>query len=194
MDNHADPDSPPIVGLGRRDLAEAVIILDAALGPGYVTDQELAGYIDGATKIALRSADSRSVATGELFPSVQDFLATQPGAHAEHLGRLMGSPEGPVGVVKSVAVHRGSRRQGLAGALVREAISQLAELGAKSLVSLGWTDAAGCHIQRVLESAGFRPSGDIECYWLEDSIAQGYACPTCGPSCACTARIFWRSV
>jgi hypothetical protein len=134
------------------------------------------------------SAGVVGVGTGALVSGIEHVA---PADQLQSTLRLL--PEiagGPVRILKTAAVAPEARRLGLAGKLGAARIAALQVLGATTIVSLGWTDADGRHIEPTLTGLGFEVRGDIPGYWTADSIAHGYGCPTCGSPCLCTARLF----
>lgn len=190
MSTSSAPARHTVTPLAGGDLETALGVFDECLGAGFVTGPELLDYMESPVKAAVGVQGGKAIATGALYSSARELISSQPDDQAAALDALLDLPPGPAGILKSVAVHQDSRRKGMAGELVRAIASQLTGMGAGSIVSLGWTDADGCHIQTALESAGFTAAGDITDYWRKDSLAHGYSCPSCGLPCLCTARIF----
>lgn len=173
-------------------------ILNEGLGEGFVALSELTTYIEEGNKICLvakEGSDMLAVVTAEAFPDVEEVLSSTPNDMRGILHQTIKLlPHDIVGVIKSVVVSERAQKKGIASSLVAEAEHRLLELGAAELLSIGWTDGAGCHIQKTLEAAGFSNSGDIDRFWFQDSIRLGYSCPTCSSPCNCVARVFRKSV
>lgn len=176
----------------HSDVDPAIRIIDAAIGDGYLTGVELATFVDVRSKVAFVAVDERDrvvgVGTGALVSGIERLAPAD-----QHQSTLRLLPEiagGPVGILKTAAVAPEAQRLGLAGKLGTALIPALRAMGATTIVSLGWTDADGCHIEPTLARLGFEARGDIRGYWTADSIAHGYGCPTCGSPCLCTARLF----
>lgn len=176
----------------HSDVDPAIRIVDAAIGDGYLTGADLATFVDVRSKVAFVAVDELGrvvgVGTGALVSGIERVAPAD-----QHQSTLRLLPEiagGPVGILKTTAVAPEARRLGLAGKLGAARIAALRVLGATTIVSLGWTDADGCHIEPTLTRLGFEARGDIPGYWTADSIAHGYGCPTCGSPCVCTARLF----
>ena len=176
----------------HSDVDPAIRIIDAAIGDGYLTGVDLATFVDVRSKVAFVAVDERDrvvgVGTGALVSGIERLAPAD-----QHQSTLRLLPEiagGPVGILKTAAVAPEARQLGLAGRLGTARIAALRAMGATTIVSLGWTDADGCHIEPTLARLGFEARGDIRGYWTADSIAHGYGCPTCGSPCLCTARLF----
>ncbi|MCC9144457.1 MULTISPECIES: GNAT family N-acetyltransferase [unclassified Arthrobacter] len=184
----------PAAALGPNELDQALSVLGSELGYKYVSREELASYSQDTDKIALISKDAQGVigaVTGRIFETVDAFLASLPQDMTNPLREcLPGLDFNKIGFIKSVAVDRSMQGRGIASGLVDAATSKLWSLGATLIVSIGWTDEEGCHIQGVFDAAHFSTKGDIPDFWLQDSLDKGYSCPTCGTPCRCVARIF----
>jgi hypothetical protein len=92
-------------------------------------------------------------------------------------------------LLKSVAVDSDVRGSGVGTAVSSAVVQAMFGTGATNVVSVGWTDGEGCHIRGPLETLGFKSRGDLEDFWYEDSLREGYSCPTCGRTW-CSERIF----
>lgn len=180
------------------DVPAVVALFDVALGAGYVDADELRGYATPPGKTAFVAEDPAghvvAAATG-LTASGHAVLGTMPDDQRRAvLGLVPGFLDGQdaVGLLKSVAVDPGARRLGLGRAVSGAVVDELTAAGASTVVSLGWTDWDGCHIEGTLCALGFEARGDLRDFWWADSVLHGYACPSCGHPCRCTARIFSR--
>lgn len=182
----------------KSDIDTSLNILNEGLGEGFVTLSELTTYIEGDNKTCVVAKEGNTilaVITAEVFSSTERFLSSAPADMAgnlQHIIQLL--PREVVGVIKSVVVSQSAQKRGIASLLITETEHHLQALGATELLSIGWTDGAGCHIQKALESAGYTNLGDIEKFWFQDSIILGYSCPTCSSPCHCIARIFRKTV
>lgn len=178
-------------------VAAAAAILEDALGAGYVTADDLAPYTDGGSHVALVATAAGSVTgavTADLLNDADALLVHVPAdMHAAVLAAVPElAGEDDVALLHSIAVMPQARGRGIARRLVADMTDLLVDSGARLIVSVGWTDHDGCHIAGPLTASGFHARGAIAGYWTEDSIAKGYACPTCGPACRCVARVFAR--
>ena len=176
------------------DTDEALSLLGESLGRRYITREELATYAnDSQGRFALVAVvKGRLVAalTAEVLTPEQ-FLETLPQDRvADVRTMLRGLEFHRVGLIKSVAVSRRVRRQGVGTRIVAAAQGECWRRGSTTLLSIGWTDNDGCHIAGVLTGLGFRDVGHLSQFWLEDSTAKGYECPTCGHPCQCDAWLF----
>ncbi len=101
-----------------------------------------------------------------------------------------------VGLLKSVAVKRGSRRRGVGTQLSKEAIEILKnEFNCTAVAALAWESGSAESAPGVLEGLGFECKIRIEEYWRSDSEARGYRCSKCGPPpCLCAAGFYFRSL
>lgn len=183
----------------ERDLDEALSVLGNALGARYVTREQLSAFVSQQGQFGFVSVDKRDrvvgAATSELPTSpdlVQDLL---PSDARDRVASLV--PElqfNRTALLRSVAVSPQARGNGVGTDLVRASVENLSGKGATSILSVGWTDLDGCHIQGPLEAMGFQERGDLDDFWKQESMAKNYQCPTCGFPCECVARIFIKSL
>lgn len=182
------PLSPP-------DLPETLVLLNNALGDGYIKDTDLAPYAQQGSKVARVAVgdDGRIIAavTGALLLPGVRMSELVHAEHAETLGKLV--PEASfsrVGILKSGAVSPDAQGAGLGTSVTGATADALFREGASCVIGLAWTDDDGCHAEGMLKRLGFQRRGDIQGLWKQDSIEHGYSCPTCGNPCQCTGRIF----
>lgn len=177
--------------LRADELDTATKVLNAGLGDGFVSAADLASYISpDRLALAYRTEHLLGVLTGQFFTDSGALVDTVPKDMAKRFEALL--PTGPAGLIKSVAVNPAAQGQGAASTLIAKACAALMDMGSRTLVSIGWTDEDECHIEGALRRSGFTARGDINDFWYRDSVIHGYACPTCGFGCRCTARIFAR--
>ena len=150
--------------IAARDLDPALSILGNALGARYVTREQLAEYISQTDKIGFVSVskDGRilGAATSELPENSLNLLQAMPSDARERVAALI--PEldfNKTGLLRSVAVAPHARGNGVATDLVRASVDSLTSMGATAIISIGWTDFEGCHIQGPLEAMGFNRGG-----------------------------------
>lgn len=185
-----------VTPMREEHLDGALTVLGTALGDRYVTREELLQYVDSPTTRALVAVDEAGVVgavTADLLEGQEALLDLVPTDQHEAFVDLV--PEAKysrLGYLHSVAVDPSSQGRGIGTSLVRSMTEALWDENVTTIVSVGWTDHQGCHIEGPFTALGYSPKGDIENYWMQDSIAKNYSCPTCGKPCACTARIFTR--
>ena len=187
---------------GSADIDAALVVLNDSLGAGYVSSADLAAYIapTSTKKLCLIAKDRTTnavigVVTAEIVDAARlrltlldNYDAVQ---HEEPVRRLH---DHITGLIKSVAVVRAARKNGVGTALVRQAMEALGQHGARAFYAIGWiTDDAGCHIQGVLEALRFTPVRRLDRFWYNDSIAHQYDCPQCGRPCRCAAMLLIRT-
>lgn len=96
-----------------------------------------------------------------------------------------------IGVISSIAVDQDSVGHGIGGKLFDACVQKLIGAKAEALVMTGWKSDKGVHIGGIAHFNGFDNIGEILEYWKDDSLKNGYSCPTCGkPPCHCAAVFF----
>jgi ribosomal protein S18 acetylase RimI-like enzyme len=178
------------------DVPAALSILGHALGARYISREELTDFTQNKDKVAYVALTSpkgsiAAAATGVIPVSTDELLDLMPADQSSRVADLV--PElgfNLTGLLKSVAVDSDVRGSGVGTEVSRAVVQAMFDMGATNVVSVGWTDGEGCHIQGPLETLGFKSRGDLDDFWYEDSLREGYSCPTCGRPCRCSARIF----
>lgn len=102
-----------------------------------------------------------------------------------------------IGLLDSVAVDRGRHGRGIGSALTGACVDRFAADGCDVLVCMAWVHTDGKEpIGRALAGNGFEPTGlSIEGYWNRWVDTEGgHICPVCGFPCACSARLWTRSL
>lgn len=186
--------------LTHSHIEPAVNLLDTELGEGFISSENLSSYLKHPQKTILGFMQDGlviAVITGEVLLTQEEFISVAPtdmkDSFSEALQFMEPAPIAPIGLIKSVAVHKRFRGQGFAQSLVEAMLVEQRALGASQFASLGWTDEDGCHIQTIFERNNFRTVCDIPDFWRKDSIESNYSCPSCGLPCRCTARIFFSN-
>ncbi|MCW2607328.1 MAG: GCN5-related N-acetyltransferase [Frankiales bacterium] len=181
--------------LEEAHVPAALSIVGEALGKRYIGREELESYArreEGKWAFVAKDRAGRVVGAATcmlLEPTA--FLGSLPVDQAEAVARLMpGLDFERIGVLKSIAIAPAAEQQGLGTALTRRVMEQLWSAGATSIVTIGWTDAQGCHVEGLVRGLAFKPVGALSDFWCQDSVAKGYECPTCGSPCRCEARLF----
>lgn len=181
--------------LEAADLPETLALLNNELGKGYIKNDELSKYAIPGSKIARVATDHSgaivAAVTGVLMlPGIRMSEVVHP-AHADALSHLVREAAfSRVGVLKSGAVSPSARGAGLGTALSGATTDALFREGASCVLGMAWTDADGCHAEGMMNRLGFQMRGDIKDLWYQDSIEEGYGCPSCGTPCRCTGRVF----
>lgn len=180
------------------DAGRVGALLGEALGDQYVTAGEVRRLIEDDESeclIATTSVDDSlvGVVTGSLIagPELESAL---PVGQENLLHRVPAARHAErVGLIRSVAVHPSAEGRGTATLLVGGMMRVLKELNADILLCIGWKPADGCHIAGVLTVSGFAPVLEVDDFWLLDSQAAEYDCPSCGNPCRCAAVVFARA-
>lgn len=199
----APPFSIGLVGADPARRAQALAVLRAALGQGYISEAAFARYAEPRARAPYRAAlaavdDASDAVIGALTVEIvtaralrASFMDSYP--QARRSAQVAALRPGATGFIKSIAVTPASRGRGVATALVAAGLASLGEHGAQRIYSLAWESARdGCLLCGVLTEAGFQTVSRLERFWYADSLAAGYVCPACGHPCICAARVMVR--
>ena len=172
----------------ERNLDGVLSLLGEALGTRFVTRSALSTFVDSSEKAGFVSVDQNDrvmgAVTSELLPESRDVGELLPDDARERVVALI--PELALNhtcLLRSIAVSPLARGAGVGTDLIRASIEHLHSEGATAVISVGWTDHDGCHVQKPFESVGFEQRGDLEDFWKAESLEMGYQCPTCGSPC-----------
>jgi len=178
------------------DLDRALAVLGQSLGRRYITREGLAGYANGDEGKAGfvchgPGGTLQGAVTVEVAGTFESLLALLPQDAESTFRDLMPELEfHRIGLLKSVATAPDSRSHGVGTRLVAAGVEWLWGEGSTCVLTIGWTDAEGCHIAGVAEGLGFRQIAAVPHFWTKDSQIFAYSCPSCGMPCNCEARIF----
>jgi GNAT superfamily N-acetyltransferase len=183
---------------------QALELLRAELGERYMQPDYFGDYLAGgkaANKVAFVALDPSGHTV--LGVVLADLLAPEsvPSAFLGHFEEVANLPEvyrlrnQTSGLIRSVAVDRHARNNGIATDLIQEAMRQLEQQGARVYFAFGWVFGSGehageCPIDGVFRSLDFSSVADLPNFWRDDSVEHNYECPVCGQPCICTARLF----
>ncbi|HLY32873.1 MAG TPA: GNAT family N-acetyltransferase [Ktedonobacterales bacterium] len=189
-----------VVGQNPALIEHSLAVLQAGLGQGFITKQYFLRYVAPQPRKPFRRA---LVALDEATTSVlgvltieivgakalrASFLDSYELARADANIRLL--RPGKTGLIKSIAVSPAHQGRGVATQLIAHGMKELANQGAEHLYSLAWVSGqSGCHLCGVLTALGFREIREIERFWYQDSLANGYTCLVCGHPCECAVRV-----
>ena len=200
------PRSPIIIetlGPTPQRAEQALAVLRQGLGQDFISNDRFMRYaapratrpyraalaaVDGATGEVVGALTVEIVGARAMRASFLDSyeLARE---HAE-IRRLRPRR---TGLIKSSAVAPASRGRGVATALIRRGMRDLAKHGARDYYSLAWeSERDGCLLYGPLAAAGFQSALRLERFWYQDSRTHGYNCPACGQPCVCAARVMVR--
>lgn len=188
--------------LTPEDFERVIDIADRTLGPGYLTRDELAAFLD--------TEQGQPGHLGRIWTLVGEVAGfgsarlLRKGGLAEHLerlrpfltkGRLLDElpAHHRVGLLDQVIVEPEFQNRGV-GSQQAEFLSwQLKEAGAKRLLATAWHHDGHTPLAGVLRRQGFTSILQVDNFWRQDSLLRGYRCQACGtPPCGCSAEIFVR--
>jgi GNAT superfamily N-acetyltransferase len=175
------------------ELSRALAILSDALGVGVFCLTDLAGLARGPSSkliAARRSADRTIVAVGsaELIGSNLSYYTRFGPRVVERLASHR------CGNLSSLGVARESRGQGLGSAVLDAQIAWLAEQRCDLAVAIAWMSNLPPTSHEMLERRGFNCLGEVPEFYLSDSLARGWSCPSCGGGCRCAGRLYVREL
>lgn len=97
-----------------------------------------------------------------------------------------------VGLIKSIAVKPEFRHRGIGTNLTIKSIIKLQGFGCDLLFAISWDSQRQDSSKKMFEKLGFQNVLEINNYWTEDSMREGYLCPNCGNPCFCRAIFYLK--
>lgn len=197
------PISIGAVGEDVVRIDQSLAVLREGLGRGFITTERFRQYAASRVGNPFRSAlaatdNATGRVVGVLTIEIVDAKAIRE-SFLEHYERFKTNADirllqfETTGLIKSIAVSPALRGSGVATALIKHGMHDLAEHGANHYYSLAWVSKQqGCALGGVLRALGFRRAQHIERFWYHDSLANGYRCPSCGNPCECSVDVMIR--
>jgi N-acetylglutamate synthase-like GNAT family acetyltransferase len=169
-----------IIDLNENLIPSVLEIADQQLGKGYIAGELL-------TKPALtRVAMFKDIVLGFSICNIltPDQIEKTIRASANC------SPKSLFGLLRTIAIRRGSEGFGVGGELAKDGVALLKNQVEK-IYAVGYQCKKGINSNGFLTRAGFKKKCKIPDYWKEDSLERNYSCRDCGgPPCRCSAVIF----
>ena len=178
----------------ENDIPNIVDISDKELGKDYLNDDDIKSLFNNSDSI-FRIVKSTS---GEIVGFSYSYYATTDIVKKRtRIAKLPKSFEysSNIGVLKTFAVKSKCKNSGIGTALVVDATTKMKEQNICSVITIAWKSNHGINIAGIMKNNDFLRYNEIPNYWKEDSLKEGYCCPTCGlPPCACSAVIFGKAL
>jgi ribosomal protein S18 acetylase RimI-like enzyme len=173
-------------------IAGAVAVFAEGLGPGYVTAGDLAAVVaagrpEAAVLVGVVGAE---VAGAAIMDRASPALLARMRAAAAAAGHpLADLGSRATGQLRTGAVRRGFRRQGLGAELMTRRLALLRDAGCTSVVALAWLSGRSDTSEGLLRAHGFERVAEIPDCWQADPPDRGPPCPVCGLPCRCTGAV-----
>jgi GNAT superfamily N-acetyltransferase len=97
-----------------------------------------------------------------------------------------------VGWLEALAVDPGHRRIGLGRSLVAARLDWIAGRGYDAAAGVAWISGSAANSETLYRSLGFSFGEPVADFYLEESVRDGWICPTCRGPCHCPAAFFYK--
>jgi len=180
-----------VIPAKEEHYAAIVKIASARLGNNYITRQGLCELLgSGAKCIVAVDKVTKKVLGFSIFTRV-DYDEVMSMTKNRPVPELNG--ETGIGYIKTVAVGSSYSGKGIGMDLIKRSMQILKSEGATSYISTAWKHAGITNVASLLKSVGFERSFELEEYWTQASIDEGFECPHCGNPCHCSCVIYTKS-
>lgn len=182
-----------IIDLQKKHILKLIKMSNQVLGKDYLRHEDLEKAIDSEEYMCkiVRNIENRAVigfclyqiVTPEALPVLLKLPESKIPSALRHSERI--------GVIKTAAIAVDYQSCGIGKKLIDECHQRLLKSNVQSVCSVAWKYGGRANIGGILGSLGFIEYIEIENYWRDDSLKNGYTCPICGkPPCMCSAVIY----
>jgi ribosomal protein S18 acetylase RimI-like enzyme len=165
---------------------EAAALLSRELGEGMYDGERLLG--DAADETAAVWLAGRRPLAGAAVARL--LVAADAGYYASFGDQAAALFAGTVGSFEALAVEPSRRRRGLGSRLTEAALEWMWEQGCHAVVALAWRSGVADSSAGLFRRLGFREGRTVDGFYYEESVRDGWACPTCQGPCTCPATLF----
>ncbi|MFP4178104.1 MAG: GNAT family N-acetyltransferase, partial [Acholeplasmataceae bacterium] len=175
---------------------EILSIAAKELGEGYITSDLVEECIAQTEryigKIAYDQRTRKVVGFSISYRLDQEQLAELISPDEKRIPRRLHQARA-LGVIKSIAVDRQAKGQGIGTELIEKTNHAFRKRGIDTVFTVAWKSGYGINLGGILARLDFEPLIELPNYWTKDSIEQNFLCPVCGKPCSCSAVIYARS-
>ena len=180
--------------LKEADIPQALALIDYSLGEGYYSKTQLQSYIEYEkfSYVALEHDTIIGVILNDIL-SLQVFseslsVETSTLSTTAH-------PHTKIGLLNVLVVKESFQRKGIGNMLLEVSLQEMKERHVHHMFAEAWKTTSGAiNIEKLLVSLGFKEMIEIQDFWKEDSIKEGFSCSFCGFPCICSAVIFHKEL
>ena len=183
--------------LKERYVKQVLEIADNELGKDYLEEEELEKALDSNNDFySLIAVGKSEEVLGYLNFEIQDKEAVDDYLkipREEYPFTLKDFER--VGAIKTGSVKKDYQGRGIGTELNNEVISELQEKKINIVYTIGWIKNGKAAISGIMDRMGFEKVKELNDYWKEESLKQGYCCSACGePPCNCSAALFVKKI
>lgn len=178
-----------IATISQRDVPAVLHLAEHQLGAAYIHVKDLT-FGKSVAAFSSTSGKVLGFCTGKKI-TLQDLYELIPQLKAKKLKQLEAGEN--LGFIGSIATDPSYSGRGIGSAVIQSCIQGLEAMNINVLVMTGWKTGNGVHIGGIAKNLDFQPVLEIAEFWKNQSIEQGFSCPSCGhPPCLCSAVVYVR--
>ncbi len=185
-----------IIDIEKKHIVKVIEIAEEELGENYFDYNEVLKVINNPSEYICKVAISSTLKVyGFSFCKIAELneLKTYLKLEDKDVPNYILHSE-KIGIIKTVAVNKNHKKQGVGFAVVEECYKELINREIDALASVAWKQDGIVNIGEILEKLDLKKYKEIEEYWLEDSKEKNFSCPNCGSICKCSAIMYFKSV
>ncbi|WP_299576838.1 GNAT family N-acetyltransferase [uncultured Sunxiuqinia sp.] len=99
-----------------------------------------------------------------------------------------------IAVLKTIAVKSIHQGKGVGSILMDDALELYKQNQIESVICVAWKSKNGVNMGGLMNLYDFNLHQEINNFWKEGSIEEGYSCPVCGNPCHCSALIYTKTL
>jgi ribosomal protein S18 acetylase RimI-like enzyme len=188
LDAHTD-----ITLSATADISGLISIADQLFGQGYLNQKDFQSYIDDDAKTCLVARTNGTISGFQLIQTCSPNQIMEIALSEEDWFTQQFAKKRSIGVLKSIAVSREFKKNGIGTLLTKQSI-KLIQKTSKEIISICWEQKGDTPILAILEKCGMRLIHEIDEFWKIDSLIKKYNCQICGPPpCRCRGLIYQYS-
>lgn len=183
-----------IVDYNRKFSSQILKISDKELGKDYFDIKDLEFFTDDNTMSFCKIAKIDNKVVGFAMSVVLSLkeLVDYLKIDKKDLPKFIIAAK-KICVIKTVSVDSNFHGMGIGYKLVKSLIDDGTSNNINDFACVAWKSGDKINIKGILEAFDFTAYKEIENYWTEDSIKDGFQCPSCGNPCHCSAVMYFAT-
>lgn len=180
--------------LKESDIPYVLALIDYSLGEGYYSKAQVQSYIEDEkfSYVALEHDTIIGVILNDIL--YLEVFSESLSVESSILSKAA-HPHTKIGLLNVLVVKESFQRKGIGNMLLEVSLQEMKERHIHHMFAEAWKTTSGViNIKKLLVSLGFEEIIEIQDFWKEDSMKEGFSCSFCGFPCICSAVIFCKEL